>query len=93
MASKQRICVDFDGTIYDGVGIIDGCIEKLTALSEKYVISIFSARATEPERCQMEDILKRFGVPYDEILGIKPDAVVYIDDKGRQFTSWENICL
>jgi hypothetical protein len=90
MANKQRICVDFDGTIYDGIGIIDGCVAKLTELSATYSIAIFSARATDVERRQMVDILKRHGVPHDEVLPPKPAAELYIDDKGRQFKSWDD---
>ncbi len=93
MAYKSRICVDFDGTIYDGVGIMPGCVDALTKLSKIYAIAVFSARATDPERNQMADILKRFGVPHDEILPPKPEADFYIDDKAFRFESWETISL
>jgi len=88
---KPRICVDFDGTIWDGEKIIDGCRFTLITLKKFYTISIFSARPTEAERQQMKDILDRNGVPYDEILPPKPDAVAYIDDKGIKFENWHYI--
>jgi hypothetical protein len=91
MASRPRICVDFDNTIYDGEGIIKGCIEKLSALRQRFTISIFSARATEAERLQMTRILNAEGVPYDELLPPKPAAEFYIDDKGIKFDSWESL--
>jgi len=88
---KPRICVDFDGTVFDGQGIIPGCIEKLTELRKTYRIAIFSARPTELERIQMGVILLTRGVPYDEILPPKPEAVAYIDDKGIRFEGWDKV--
>ena len=88
---KERICVDFDGTIFDGVGIMPGCIEALTSLQETYRIAIFSARPTDAERKQMAEILETHGVPHDEILPPKPDAKFYLDDKGRQFQDWSDV--
>lgn len=84
--NKPRLCVDFDNTIWDGVQVFAGCIEALTRLRKYHTIAIFSARQTEAERQQMKSILDTFGVPYDEILPPKPDAVAYIDDKGVRFT-------
>ena len=91
--SKPRICVDFDGTIFDGQGILPGCIEKLTELQKSYTIAIFSARPTPEERRQMGVILLTRGVPYDEILPPKPEADFYLDDKGRQFQGWDKVTL
>ena len=36
--SKDRVCIDFDGTIYDGKGIIQGCVEYLTRIRPRYSI-------------------------------------------------------
>jgi ribonucleotide monophosphatase NagD (HAD superfamily) len=89
--NKPRICVDFDGTIYDGVAIFPDCVEVLTTLRQRYIIAIFSARATPAERNQMIAILNEHRVPYDEVLPPKPAAELYIDDCGRHFTSWKSI--
>lgn len=91
--NKPRGCVDFDGTIFDGVGIFPGCIDVLTELRKTYSIAIFSARPTDAERKQMVDILIQHGVPYDEILPPKPEADFYLDDKGRQFQGWDKVTL
>lgn len=94
MTFKPRVCVDFDNTIYTGAGIFPGCIEKLTEFRLTHTVSIFSARLTDAERRQMKELLDQYGVPYDEILPQKPDAVMYIDDKGRQFKGdWSEISL
>ncbi len=39
----------------------------------------------------MKAILDSYGVPYDEILERKPDAVAYIDDKAIRFENWTGI--
>lgn len=91
---KQRLCVDFDNTITDGEKVLDGCIEKLSELSQRFTIAIFSARLTDAERRQMKEMLDRWKVPYDEILERKPDAVAYIDDKGIRFDGdWSKIVI
>jgi ribonucleotide monophosphatase NagD (HAD superfamily) len=86
------VAVDFDGTIFDGFNVFPGCVEKLTELRERYWIAIFSARQTDTERIQMKAILDSNGVPYDEILERKPNAVAFIDDKGIRFEgSWDKV--
>jgi ribonucleotide monophosphatase NagD (HAD superfamily) len=87
---KPLLCVDFDGTIWDGK-LLPGCIEKLTELRQRYRIGIFSARPSDNERAQMKRLLDSLNVPYDEILERKPDAVAFIDDRGVKFTSWDMI--
>jgi hypothetical protein len=93
MPDKARLCVDFDGTIFDGENIFPNCITVLTELRRTYRIAIFSARATDAERQQMIEILNESGVPYDEVLPPKPDAVAFIDDKGVRFQSWNTISI
>lgn len=93
MNKKPRLCCDFDGVIWDGNNIIDGCVEKLRELRQKYSIAIFSARATEDERKHMERLLDYWCVPYDEILPLKPVAIYYLDDKGVKFESWNKVDL
>ena len=89
---RPLLCVDFDGTIWDG-DLLPGCVEKLSELRQRFYIGIFSARQTAGERQQMRTLLDTLGVPYDEILGVKPNAVAFIDDKGLHFTNWADINL
>lgn len=90
---KPRICVDFDGTIWDGCFLLPGCIQMLNILRQTFTIAIYSARQTDAERNQMESCLKAHFVPYDEILPPKPEAVAYIDDKAIHFAGWDNVNL
>lgn len=89
---KPLLCVDFDGTIYDGKGLTDGCIEALALLRLTYEIAIFSARPTLAERVDMKRLLDQFRVPYDVVLDVKPNACYFIDDKGVRFTGdWKEV--
>lgn len=88
---KPRICIDFDGTIYDGKGLFPGCVEVITELRKTWRVAVFSARGTDPERDQMIRILSENDVPVDEILRGKPEADFYLDDKARQFVGWEHV--
>ena len=92
---KPLLCVDFDNTITpDCKTVFPGCIEALTKFRETYSVAIFSARKTDAERTQMKSLLDSLGVPYDQILERKPDAVAFIDDKGIHFDEakgWDGI--
>lgn len=35
--------------------------------------------------------LKKWGIPYDELIFGKPNADIFIDDKGFKFTNWKEI--
>lgn len=47
---------------------------------------------TNRERFQhVEDWLRHFGIPYDEVTNIKPNADVFIDDNAIRFTTWAQV--
>jgi histidinol phosphatase-like enzyme len=86
-----------DGTIYDKP--IEGSLDAIKELSKKYKIIIFTCKA-KPTRqlingktgielvrewCEKYDIMKYI----DRITSDKPRALVYIDDRGYYFKSWE----
>jgi hypothetical protein len=95
------IAVDFDSTIHNpfevkkgykmGVPIKDS-IESIRKLkSEGHYVIIFPTWAdTIQKRQAIVDWLDYFKVPYDDVTSTKPDADVYIDDRGLRFTTWEN---
>lgn len=87
---KPLICVDFDGTIFDGQKVYPDCIEKLTELRQNYIVMIFSAR-DGVYRDWMVSYLNAAKVPYDIIGPVKPNAEVFIDDKGLHFESWSKV--
>lgn len=35
--------------------------------------------------------LEKHGIPVDEVVGHKPDAIAYIDDRAIRFTNWQDM--
>jgi hypothetical protein len=107
--NSKQLAIDFDGVIhknskgfYDGTIYdepIEGSIQAVKELAEKYDIVIFTAKA-KPDRPLVDgktgkelvaDWLDKHGLSayIKEITSEKPRAVAYIDDKAIQFTSWQ----
>jgi len=87
----------YDGTVYDDP--IEGSLDAIKKLSEKYTIVVFSAKArkdrmliNEKTGVQLiEEWLEKYGfMKYvKEVTSEKPRAVAYIDDKAIKFSDWE----
>lgn len=95
---KKSICFDFDGVIHsyksgwkgfdcipdEPVDGIKEFIEKLKNYGYRIVVctsrgsSVYGIKA-------VEEYLKKFDIPFDEISIVKPPAIVYIDDRGMKF--------
>jgi predicted phosphatase len=57
--------------------------------SEGHYIVIFPTWADNQQRRKaIVDWLTYFDIPFDDITSVKPDADVYLDDRGLRFTSW-----
>jgi hypothetical protein len=109
---KRQIGVDFDGvihkcskgfhdgTVYDDP--IEGSLEAIKTLSEKYVIVVYSAKARKDRplvqnKTGVEHIwgwLEKHGFAQyvQEVTSEKPRALFYIDDRAITFTDWDS-CL
>lgn len=88
----------FDGTVYDDP--IPGSYEALEAISKKYTIVVFSAKA-RADRMLINDKtgieliwewLEKHNMSQfvKEVTAEKPRAVAYIDDKAVTFNGWES---
>ena len=86
-----------DGTLYDNP--IDGAITSLKSLHEKGFRIIIHSCKCNPERPLIDGMngkqlirnwLKKYDVSHtvSDIVHIKPNALVYIDDKGLRFQNW-----
>jgi len=63
--------------------------DSLMDLRERgFTVILFTARR-ESEREITEKWLKRYDIPYDELVMNKPIACVYIDDLAYRFGTWE----
>ena len=88
----------YDGTVYDVP--VDGAKEALEAISEKYVIVVYSAKARKDRmlingKTGVELIwewLRDHDMAHlvSEVTAEKPRAVCYIDDKAIRFTDWRS---
>ena len=87
-----------DGTIYDNP--LDGAIESIRELSTIYDIIIYSFKG-HPDRPKMNgkdgntlvwEWLTKYGIDdcVDDVVWGKPNAKIYIDDKGYHFENWKN---
>lgn len=106
--NTHQIAIDFDGVIhknskgfYDGTVYdepIEGALEAIKELSQKYEIVIFTAKA-KPDRPLVSgktgseliwDWLEKYNIQQyiKKVTSEKPRAVFYIDDKGIRFESW-----
>jgi len=110
-ADKNIVAVDFDGVIHKNSqgfhngkiydDLIDGTVEGLEFLSEKYELVIYTCKAN-PSRPLIEGktgkqlikdwlIEKKIDHFFKEIYFEKPNAKFYIDDKAITFKSWNQI--
>jgi hypothetical protein len=96
---RPRLAIDFDGVIHryrfgfhDG-SIYDapmpGCLQALTRLHKKWWLYIYTTRAESASgRRAVEAWLRKHRIPYDEVVGNKPIAFAYIDDRAIRFETW-----
>ena len=94
---KRVICLDFDGVIHAHLlswkdrqtvssGVVDGVVEAIEQLRRSYVVKVHSGRCCEESgRQAIEDWLKVKGIEVDEVCKDKPQAYLYVDDRGIQF--------
>ena len=95
---KQILAIDLDGVIHDVNNPVenrrmgapfDDAQAAMKRLSHHFVLIIYSVKATTPEGAQVvEDWCKYYHIPYDGITAVKPDAVLFIDDKAYRHTDW-----
>jgi hypothetical protein len=108
---KKNLAIDFDGVIhknslgfYDGTIYdepVQGALDAVRLLSEKFHIIIFTAKAKEDRplvngktgSTLVWQWLSKHGISQyvKEVTAEKPRAVAYIDDKAIHFTNWYEV--
>lgn len=98
MNHKKTICLDFDGVLHAySRGWVDGsvydepmpgAVAAAKKLSERHWLVVQTTRENLDE---VRAWLERYGFPLMEVTNRKPPAVLYIDDRGLRFESWEQV--
>ena len=100
-AARLTYCFDVDGTLctntygeYEKAEPLAEMISQINALrAHGHRIILFTARGTTTGinwRQTTERQLEVWGVSYDELLFGKPQADIYIDDRGMSLAEWED---
>lgn len=87
-----------DGTIYGEP--IEGSIQSIKRLSKNYILKIYSCKSN-PNRPLVDEKtgteliwewLEKYGIKeyIEDVVWGKPNAVIYIDDKGYRFENWND---
>lgn len=93
------ICIDFDGVIHQRVPQgrtmgppIEGAKEKINLLKEQgNTIVIYSNRVKDYKDTEhIMQWLDYYEIGFDFISVTKPNADIYIDDKGYRFENWDD---
>ena len=91
------------GQRYEDLKPIAGAIEKIKELKNSgHYIIIQTARNMATQEGNVGKVMRNIGkvtldwlaqyeVPYDEIYFGKPNAHLYIDDRGLRFNSWKEV--
>lgn len=88
----------YDGTVYDEP--VEGAIQAIKELSKKYTLMLYTFKG-HPERPSVNGIngiqgtwdwLEKHGIKdcIKDIVWGKPNAKIYVDDKGYKFENWKD---
>ena len=95
------ICIDLDGVIamgesnwpnYESCKLVGGVLDAMQALhAAGYRITIYTSRNWEDVDVTYDWLVSN-NIPFDNLVMGKPQADLYIDDKGIRITNWREIC-
>lgn len=96
---KPTVVLDFDGVIHSytsgwkGYDIIpdppvEGIKEAIDEIRKKYKVVIVSSRSKTPSgRLAIREYLNKYDIVVDDIMDVKPPAIVYVDDRAIAFNN------
>lgn len=97
MAFKKTVVFDFDGVVHSyksgwkGVTTIpdepvDGIKEVIDELRQDYYVLILSTRCFQDGGVEaIMNWLDKYNIEVDDVIGEKPPAIVYVDDRALRF--------
>lgn len=86
---RPRIAVDFDGVIFDrDTGApVPGTVEAIQQLSKRHELVVLTARH-DLEGVREFLLVHRLLHLFVDITNRKPNADIYLDDRGLRFETW-----
>lgn len=87
----MRIAVDFDDTLFDKAKgtLIKGAAATLQFYrAQGHHITVFTNRP-DYDYSTVSALLVAGGIPFDRLICGKPSYDIFIDDRARRFTTWE----
>ena len=95
------LAIDFDGVIHDyknpvphrrmGADMMGAKQALMLFKSRGDEIIVFSVWGDEKGQKTISDFMNYYGLPFNRITNIKPNADYYIDDKAIKFTTWQDV--
>jgi hypothetical protein len=101
MKKKERLpaFIDFDDVLLNPKDIPQGkrmgnplpyAKESLIEIKKMgYRIVIFTVRGAEANKKHVEDWLRFYEIPFDEVTNIKTKAAFYLDNRNLVFKNWD----
>jgi hypothetical protein len=100
LLGKPIVTVDYDHTITNLCGACkpDGdklakpqpdVVESISELSDRFKIVLLTGRRAIEQKYEIADNLKKWDIPFDDIILNKPQACFMIDDRAIHHTSWK----
>ena len=95
--NKRVLSIDFDGVLHNnptdktinkmGEPILGAREAMLKLKSLGFWLTIYTVRGSSPDH--VEEWLRLYDIPYDQVTNIKLSALAYLDDKAVRFTDWD----
>ncbi len=97
---KRRLAIDFDGVLHKySKGFHDGTLYDMPVkdakkfmekLHKDWWLYVYTTRASTKRGIKaIEEWLRTHKIPFDEVVGHKPIAFAYIDDRAIYFQNWQ----
>lgn len=92
----MRICLDFDGVLHDAAHPIphrqmgppiEGALDAVRILRRHHTLVVCTARPRVEHVCDWLNYYG-FGFARSDVTNTKPQADIYLDDKGVHFEDW-----
>jgi len=69
---------------------LPGALNAMQNLEDDFTVVVYTTKAVTPEGQKVvQDWLKFYHIPYARVTAIKPNAVLFVDDRALRFVDWD----